>query len=64
VPEGGLAEELRRRHDRAERLPDLAQELGIRAMPTFIFFKNGEEVKKIVGADKKKIREAVQELKV
>ncbi len=46
-----------------DNTPDLAQELGIQAMPTFFFFKNGEEVKKIIGADKKKIDEAVKELK-
>jgi len=31
--------------------PDIAQEVGIRAMPTFILFKNGQKVKDIVGAD-------------
>jgi thioredoxin 1 len=46
-----------------DNTPDLAQELGIQAMPTFLFFKNGEEVKKIIGGDKKKIDEAVMELK-
>jgi len=46
-----------------DKTPELAQELGIKAMPTFIFFKDGEEVKKIVGGDKKKIDEAVKELK-
>ncbi|KAK0714532.1 thioredoxin-like protein, partial [Lasiosphaeris hirsuta] len=30
-------------------VPELAQELGIRAMPTFIFFKDGEKVDEFVG---------------
>jgi thioredoxin 1 len=47
-----------------DKTPELAQELGVRAMPTFFFFKDGEEVRKIIGADKKKITETVEELKV
>jgi thioredoxin 1 len=29
----------------------LAAQLGIRAMPTFLFFKNGEKIHEIVGAN-------------
>ncbi|KAK3983989.1 thioredoxin-like protein [Cladorrhinum sp. PSN332] len=34
-----------------DHLPELAQELGIRAMPTFIFYKNGERVDEFLGAN-------------
>ncbi|KAK4248323.1 thioredoxin-like protein [Corynascus novoguineensis] len=34
-----------------DAVPDLAQELGIRAMPTFIIFKNGEKVGDLLGAN-------------
>ncbi|KAM7183970.1 thioredoxin [Naviculisporaceae sp. PSN 640] len=34
-----------------DHLPDLAQDLGVRAMPTFIFFKNGEKVEEFLGAN-------------
>ncbi len=34
-----------------DEVPDLAQELGIRAMPTFVIFKNGEKVSEVVGAN-------------
>ncbi|KAL7786319.1 thioredoxin-like protein [Trichoderma ceciliae] len=34
-----------------DELPELSQELGIRAMPTFLFFKNGEKVDEMVGAN-------------
>ncbi|KAK4230330.1 cytoplasmic thioredoxin isoenzyme 2 [Podospora fimiseda] len=34
-----------------DHLPELAQELGIRAMPTFLFFKNGEKVDEFLGAN-------------
>ncbi|KAL4244201.1 Thioredoxin [Abortiporus biennis] len=30
---------------------DISQEVGIRAMPTFILFKNGNKVKDLVGAN-------------
>ncbi|KAK2067226.1 hypothetical protein P8C59_000984 [Phyllachora maydis] len=32
-------------------LPALAQELGVRAMPTFVVFKNGEKADEFVGAN-------------
>jgi thioredoxin 1 len=44
-----------------DKLPDVAQELGIRAMPTFIVYKDGEEQSKIVGANIKAIEAAVTE---
>ncbi|KAF8604423.1 thioredoxin [Ceratobasidium sp. AG-I] len=31
--------------------PDISQEVGIRAMPTFIVFKDGNKVKDLVGAN-------------
>jgi thioredoxin 1 len=34
-----------------DALPELAQELGVRAMPTFIIFKDGEKVDEFVGAN-------------
>ena len=37
----------------------VAQELGIRAMPTFIVFKDGEKVKEVVGADARAVETAV-----
>lgn len=44
-----------------DELPDVAQELGVRAMPTFVLFKDGEKVGEIVGADKQAINAAVLE---
>ncbi|CAO1622912.1 unnamed protein product [Parajaminaea phylloscopi] len=37
----------------------VAQELGIRAMPTFVVFKNGSKVDEVVGADPSKLQAAV-----
>ncbi|KAK0701972.1 thioredoxin-like protein [Lasiosphaeria miniovina] len=34
-----------------DELPELAQELGIRAMPTFVFFKDGERLTQFSGAN-------------
>ena len=33
-----------------DQLGDVAMEQGIRAMPTFLIFKDGQKVKEIVGA--------------
>ncbi|CRG84329.1 hypothetical protein PISL3812_01626 [Talaromyces islandicus] len=43
--------------------PDVAQELGIRAMPTFLFFKNGEKVTEVVGANPPAILAAIEQNK-
>lgn len=34
-----------------DECPDVAQELGVNAMPTFLFFKKGEKVGEVVGAN-------------
>jgi thioredoxin 1 len=34
-----------------DEVSDVAQELGIRAMPTFIIFKDGVQVDQVVGAN-------------
>jgi len=39
--------------------PDIAQELNIRAMPTFILFKDGEVVTTVVGANPQALQTAI-----
>ena len=34
-----------------DEVPEVAQELSIRAMPTFVLFKDGQEVATVVGAN-------------
>ncbi|EAQ87521.1 hypothetical protein CHGG_04140 [Chaetomium globosum CBS 148.51] len=41
---------------------DLAQELGIRAMPTFTFFRDGQKMSEFAGADPKRLAESLAEL--
>lgn len=43
-----------------DNVPDVAQELGIRAMPTFVLFKNGEKVGEVVGANPKALEAAIK----
>jgi thioredoxin len=38
-------------------LPELAAELGVSSMPTFLFFKDGEKVDTIRGANEEALRE-------
>jgi len=45
-----------------DRQQELAQAYGVRAMPTFIIFKNARKVETITGADHKKLSEAVKKL--
>ncbi|TDZ31381.1 Thioredoxin [Colletotrichum spinosum] len=42
-----------------DEVPDLSQELGIRAMPTFLIFKNGVKVQEIVGANPPALTQAI-----
>uniref|UniRef100_A0A1A8GXU6 Thioredoxin n=1 Tax=Nothobranchius korthausae TaxID=1143690 RepID=A0A1A8GXU6_9TELE len=42
---------------------DVSGACGIRCMPTFQFYKNGEKVHEFSGADEKKLEEKVKELK-
>ncbi|KAJ5885170.1 thioredoxin TrxA [Penicillium taxi] len=42
---------------------DLAQELGIRAMPSFYFFKGDEKIADYVGADANEIENLIREHK-
>lgn len=41
-------------------VPEVAQELGIRAMPTFLIFKNEEKIQEIVGANPKALLAAIE----
>lgn len=43
-----------------DEVPDVAQELGIRAMPTFVVFKNGEKIQEVVGANPKALEAAIK----
>ncbi|KAH3675089.1 hypothetical protein WICMUC_002921 [Wickerhamomyces mucosus] len=42
---------------------DIAQEYGITAMPTFILFKEGEAIGKIVGANPNHLKQAIEQYK-
>jgi len=43
-----------------DEVPDVAQELAIRAMPTFILFKDGKKCAEIVGANPKALEAAIK----
>ncbi|KAJ4509847.1 thioredoxin trx1 [Exophiala dermatitidis] len=43
-----------------DEVPDVAQELGVRAMPTFMLFKNGQKVGEVVGANKRALEQAIR----
>lgn len=45
-----------------DRLPDLAQRFQVRAMPTFVFFVNGQEVNRVQGANQAAIDAGIQQL--
>ena len=44
-----------------DELSDLAQEYGIRAMPTFMIFKDGEKVDELIGANPVKLEEKIKQ---
>ncbi|RAL65587.1 hypothetical protein DID88_005259 [Monilinia fructigena] len=43
-----------------DEVPDVAQELGIRAMPTFMIFKREQKISEVVGANPKALEEAIK----
>lgn len=43
-----------------DEVPEVAETAGIRAMPTFQIFEGGKMVQEIVGADPKKLEEAIK----
>ncbi|OBT77279.1 thioredoxin [Pseudogymnoascus sp. 05NY08] len=43
-------------------VPDVAQELGVRAMPTFILFQKGEKVGEVVGMNPPALLAAIEKL--
>ncbi|KAJ9479753.1 Thioredoxin-1 [Pseudozyma hubeiensis] len=40
----------------------IAAEVGIKAMPTFVFFKDGKNVKQVLGANPQALQQAISEL--
>ena len=42
-----------------DKRPELAAQMNVTAMPTFIGFKNGQEVKKVMGADVRQLESLV-----
>ncbi|KAL7897670.1 thioredoxin-like protein [Trichoderma sp. SZMC 28014] len=47
-----------------DELPELSQELGIRAMPTFLFYKNGQKVDEMIGANPPMLLQNLKKLNV
>jgi thiol-disulfide isomerase/thioredoxin len=43
-----------------DEVPDVAQELSVRAMPTFMLFKDGEKVGEVVGANPTALETAIK----
>ncbi|OAL45236.1 thioredoxin-domain-containing protein [Pyrenochaeta sp. DS3sAY3a] len=43
-----------------DEVPDVAQELGVRAMPTFLLFKDGDKIAEVVGANPKALEAAIK----
>lgn len=41
--------------------PDISQEVGIRAMPTFLFFKDGIKIGEVVGANPGELRKLIEQ---
>jgi thioredoxin 1 len=43
-----------------DEVPEVAQELSVRAMPTFMLFKDGEKVGEVVGANPTALENAIK----
>nr|XP_033811845.1 thioredoxin-like [Geotrypetes seraphini] len=46
-----------------DEVDDLASSCGIRAMPTFVFYKKGKKVAEVKGADKEQLKTKIEKLK-
>lgn len=44
-----------------DAVPEVAADLGIRAMPTFMLFKNGEKVDELTGASPPGLQKLVEQ---
>lgn len=42
-----------------DQVPDLAQKYGVSAMPTLVFFKNGNELTRVVGANMAAVKQNI-----
>lgn len=42
-----------------DEVSNVAAELGVRAMPTFYFFRNGEKVGEVIGANPAAVKAAI-----
>ncbi|KAK7206532.1 thioredoxin [Myxozyma melibiosi] len=42
-----------------DEVADVAAEVGVRAMPTFMLFKNGQKIKEVVGANPPALKSAI-----
>lgn len=43
-----------------DKVPDAAEEVGIRAMPTFVTFKGGSKMDELIGAQPQKLQALIQ----
>jgi len=46
-----------------DQAAEIATEMGITAMPTFMFFKDGKKVTQVTGADRGQLERAVESLR-
>ncbi|CZT14767.1 related to Thioredoxin-1 [Ramularia collo-cygni] len=42
-----------------DEVPEVAQEVGVRAMPTFMIYKDGEKINEVVGANPPAVESAI-----
>ncbi|KAI7882731.1 thioredoxin-like protein [Lichtheimia hyalospora FSU 10163] len=45
-----------------DEVPDVAAEVAVRAMPTFVFYQDGQKVDDVVGANAAKLQQAIESL--
>jgi thioredoxin 1 len=45
-----------------DKLQGVARELSVNAMPTFVVFKDGQEVSRVVGGDMKQLEAKIKQI--